>query len=84
MRLEAVELGQVEALGDRGALHLVRHEIESLAVADLVEPKMVGEAVGQAILPCSRLASGVASSRRVKARSAAALFLSAASPTSPL
>ncbi len=46
MGIEAIESIQGETVGDRAPLGLVGGEIDSLAVANLVEAKVMGEAIG--------------------------------------
>src|SRR3954470_10683286 len=84
MRFQPIEGGEVETLRDCAPLGVVGDEIDPFAVAHLVEAELAGEAIGHPILPCSRSASGVASSCRAKLRSAPALRRSLASSTSPL
>ena len=84
MGLKALNARQGEPFGNGGALTLVGDQVEPLAVANLVEAQLVGEAVAHAILPCSRRSSGVASSRWAKRRNAAALCSTASLATSPL
>ena len=48
---EAADRIESEPGGDACALFIVGGEIDSLAVANLVEAEMVGETVGHSILP---------------------------------
>ena len=67
MRLEPVQRAKAETLGDRAPLGFVRDQVEPLAVADLVEPKMVREAVGHSIFPSRDVVElGASRSRRRK------------------
>src|SRR5690348_1419493 len=71
VRLEPVERRQPQPRGNRPPLTLVRGEVEALAVANLVEPEMVSEAVGHESFPCamsSRLASSSCARTRFSSR----------------
>lgn len=51
MRLEPVDRSQRQAIGDGPTLGVVGHQVQPLAIANLVEPQMVREAIIHLKLP---------------------------------
>jgi hypothetical protein len=46
MRVEAIDRGESETVGDVAALSLIRDQVEAVAIVDLVQAEVVREAIG--------------------------------------
>ena len=77
MRIQPLERAQSEAVGDCAALRLVGGKVEPRAVANLVEPEMMGEAVAHSSFPSAMPAKPAAARLDHKRLSAAAECCSA-------
>ena len=84
VRVEPVDRFESEPPANGRALGLVGGKLDPLAVADLVEPKVVGEAVDHSYLPLASLLESLRSSVAHSAFSAAVTWCSAAAAGSTL
>jgi hypothetical protein len=80
VRIQPAERAQAQALGNRAALRLVGGKVEPGAVANLVEPEMMGEAVGHSSFPSAMAARSTAARLDQKRPSALTECSSASAP----
>ena len=83
MRLEPFDRAEAEPFGNRPPLSFVGHQVEAVAVADRIDPQVMGKAVRHPSFPSPSAVSSALSSFDHKRPSSAEAWRSPPAPLSP-